>query len=470
MSKQARQRAGLGNPPVPYYTNIPECANALIKQSVNFKENEMSKFCQEMSVLLSRQKADVESAIINHGPYRLAPKFAHLEVPQQEWFSKSTAQKESSVAKFHHAKMSGEGPQIGEAPQTQRTDQIESRVQLTVDLQTQGITCVSPTTLQYIMKKAETILNKDTAIVQAPGSVYDTAFMVESTTMVRPHYVTKAANGKITCNDCPNWKAYKLCSHSLAVAEKMGTTLKYLQWFKAKGPNQINLTTLITCDSGKGVGKKGNKSSTARRKGGRSDKIAPTNTVDRLSGLSNFVSTQAPISSVENPNRATNVNRVETATLQPPLLPEINNAVWYHPSTQTFPTAPMRSVPQRSAPYSSPLPDITTARGFSVNLLQFCPALVRSCYGCAQPLKPGGVIGTPPYDLVIVTRMNREFPDPVTGLIRSKEGNVYFHVNLNCLRRKQPYFNPQMAVIPRELLQQLRPEHLQLLQEFGALM
>ncbi|CAB4043698.1 Hypothetical predicted protein, partial [Paramuricea clavata] len=66
--------------------------------------------------------------------------------------------------------MSREGAQIGEAPQTQRTDQIESRVQLTVDLQTQGITSVSPTTLQYITKKAETILNKDTAIVQAPGS------------------------------------------------------------------------------------------------------------------------------------------------------------------------------------------------------------------------------------------------------------------------------------------------------------
>ena len=54
----------------------------------------MSKFCQEMSVMLSRQKVDVESAILNHGPYRLAPMFAHLEVPQQEWFSKSIVQKD----------------------------------------------------------------------------------------------------------------------------------------------------------------------------------------------------------------------------------------------------------------------------------------------------------------------------------------------------------------------------------------
>ena len=258
MSKEARQRAGLGNPPAPYYNNIPECVNALIKQSVKFKENEMSKFCQEMSVLLSRQKVDVESAILNHGPYRLAPKFVHLEVSQQEWFSKSTAQKESCVAKFHNAKMlAGNGPQTDEAPQTQITAQIESQVQLTVDLKTQGLTSINPTTLQYIAEKVESILNKDTAIVQAPGSADGTAFMVESTTMVRPHYVTKATNGKITCNDCPNWKAYKLCAHSLAVAEKTGTTLKYLHWFNTKGPKQVNLTTLITCDSSKGVERKG---------------------------------------------------------------------------------------------------------------------------------------------------------------------------------------------------------------------
>ena len=440
MSKEVRQRAGLGNPPAPYYNNIPESANALIKQSVRFKENEMSKFCEDMKVLLSRQKADVESAILNHGPYRLASKFAHLEVPQQEWFAKSTAQKESCVAKFHNAKMSDDRvrPQTGEAPRTQIAAQVEERVQLTVDLKSQGITCITPTTLQYIAEKAESILNRDTAIVQAPGSADGTAFMVESTTMVRPHYVTTTKNGKIICSDCPNWKAYKLCSHSLAVGEKTKTTLKYLQWFKSNSPNRVNLTNLITCDSGKGVGKKGNKSSTARRKGGRSNKTAPTTIVDRLDGLSNNVSTPVPISSAGNPD--------STTKSQSPL-PSIHNTAQHQPPAQ----------------------QPTTTHGFSVNLLQFCPRLVRSCYGCTQPLKPGGFIAMPPYDLVITSRMNREFCDPVTGVLRSKEGNVYFHLHLDCLRRKQPYFHPQMVVVPRELFQYLRPEHLCILQQFGAL-
>ena len=76
-------------------------------------------------------------------------------------------------------------------------------------------------------------------------------------------------NGKVTWNDCPGWNAYKICSHSLAVAEKSGRTADYLKWLRTKGPQQMNLTSLITSDSNKGVGKKGCKTSTARRKGGR---------------------------------------------------------------------------------------------------------------------------------------------------------------------------------------------------------
>ena len=52
---------------------------------VGFKEQEMSKFYQEMTVLLKQQKEDVDSAVINHGPYHLAPKFAQLEVSQDDW-------------------------------------------------------------------------------------------------------------------------------------------------------------------------------------------------------------------------------------------------------------------------------------------------------------------------------------------------------------------------------------------------
>ena len=43
--------------------------------------------------------------------------------------------------------------------------------------------------------------------------------------------------------------------------------------------------------------------------------------------------------------------------------------------------------------------------------------------------------------------MQRSFCDPVTGEVKSRLGNVYFHLNLDCVRRKQPYFMVQMATI-----------------------
>ncbi len=69
MSQTACCIAGLGDPPLPYYTNDSESANAMmIKRAVNFKEKEISDFNRKMSVLLQQQKDDVESAIFNKGP------------------------------------------------------------------------------------------------------------------------------------------------------------------------------------------------------------------------------------------------------------------------------------------------------------------------------------------------------------------------------------------------------------------
>ena len=86
--------------------------------------------------------------------------------------------------------------------------------------------------------------------------------------------------------------------------------------------------------------------------------------------------------------------------------------------------------------------------GFQITFLQLCSPLVRLCYGCSQTLKPGGMIATPPpppNDLVIMTRMNRQYRENTTGEMRSKERNVYFHLNVHCIRRKQPYFTLQIA-------------------------
>ena len=92
-------------------------------------------------------------------------------------------------------------------------------------------------------------------------------------------------NGKVSCSDCPSWKARNLCAHSLAAAEKIGKTVEFLQWFQTKGLKQINLTALVTCDSAKGVGKKGKKATGVRKGGRNAGKAPPTVVVDSEQNL-----------------------------------------------------------------------------------------------------------------------------------------------------------------------------------------
>ena len=256
MLKEVRRHAGLGDPPAPFYNNVPESANAMIKRCSN---------------LLLRQKEDVESAIINHGPYHLAPKFSSLELSPDQWFKKNSQQKQAYVKKFHNAKMSALSVDSSSPPPSTSQESPQTQeIEISTDRTSLGITSANPMTLQNVSAKAKVLLNEVGAIVEAPTSTGEQAYMVKSETMVRPHYVSISKNGKVTCADCP-----KICSHSLAVAEKTGKTADYVKWLLKKGPQRPNLTNLMTCDSPKGVGKKQQKTATARRKGHRSANNAP---------------------------------------------------------------------------------------------------------------------------------------------------------------------------------------------------
>ena len=391
MLKEARRHGGLGNPPTAYYNNIPESANAMIKCGVKFKESEMASFCKEMSILLSRQKEDIESAIFNHGPYRLAPKFSCHEVSSDSWFQMSTKQKETHLKTFHSESMSEEKSEQCDANR-QPSASTQGHVHLSVDL-VSGLTCAPAVTLQSIANKAIELLRKEGSVLVAPGCADSATFVVESQTSEKPHYVTQCKNGKVTCNDCPGWKASKICSHAVALAEKTSTLAKYVKWLHQKGPASMNVTALVTCNSSSGTGKKGGKNSTARRKGGRTANDSPiTTVVDRP-----FLIPTAPSSNLSSQN---------WQSLSVPV-PVVQPQSTYQPGASLGPA----DVPS-----------------FEVNLLRFCPPMVRTCYGCSHALKPGGVIANPPYDITITSRMNRCFRTTPGGELNYKEGNVYFHV------------------------------------------
>lgn len=437
-----------------------------------FKESEMSKFCQEISILLLRQKEDVESAIINHGPYCLAPKFSHLQVPQDEWFQKNTNQKEACVKEFRHIKMSKNSDCIGVTETASTSSYAEqARIRISVDLVNSGITSLHPATLQCMSRKIKNLINKPNSIVQAPGSAGNSSFLVESDSKMVPHYITIAKSGKITCNECPMRKAQKICAHSLAVAEKIGTTASFLNWLKAKGPTRVNLTALVTCDSSKGVGKKGGKPATARRKRGRNvNKTPPITIVDRQNFLPRSVA--IPSQAQTLPPQVSPVQPFPSTrpSTSPQILPVQSSSILQPLFNQTPPLQSCFATPRPQIwPCSPTQPSPINTPQQSFNLLQLCPPLVRSCCGCSQSLKAGGIIVPPPHELVIISEnlVKRSFRDPSTLEMRSREGNVYFHVLESCIRSKQRYFIPRMASVPHGLLPHLKAEHMHFLRQFG---
>ena len=95
-----RRNAGLGDPPDPYYNNIPESANAIIKRAVEYEPKEMSNFITEMEGLITQQKKDCEAAVINRGPYTLVDEEKSLEIPPEKWFKMNVNQREHALQKY----------------------------------------------------------------------------------------------------------------------------------------------------------------------------------------------------------------------------------------------------------------------------------------------------------------------------------------------------------------------------------
>ena len=122
----------------------------------------------------------------------------------------------------------------------------------------------------------------------------------------------------------------------------------------------------------------------------------------------------------------------------------------------------IQSTPPR-APCSQPNGSSPLPGSYLMTLLQCCHSKVSVCYSCKQSLKPGSQPPPPPADLVIVTKMRREFVDPRKGVLRLSKtpSNVYFHCHPNCVQRQQPYFIPGLVTIQPEVKPLLGAVHRQ---------
>ena len=69
MVQEVRIKAGLGNPPFPYYTYEVESKNYVLKQHVAYKASALPKFVDNMKDLFCQQKQEIERAMIGQGVF-----------------------------------------------------------------------------------------------------------------------------------------------------------------------------------------------------------------------------------------------------------------------------------------------------------------------------------------------------------------------------------------------------------------
>ena len=78
---------------------------------------------------------------------------------------------------------------------------------------------------------------------------------------------------------------------------------------------------------------------------------------------------------------------------------------------------------------------------------------IKVCGGCKGPhLKNAdNEVLPPPHDICLGDREPLSFVNPHNGLECSKLGNAYYHINLNCIRRKHPNFTSDQIVCPPDV-------------------
>ena len=95
--------------------------------------------------------------------------------------------------------------------------------------------------------------------------------------------------------------------------------------------------------------------------------------------------------------------------------------------------------------------------------LPFLDSKVTQCYGCGNFLKPEGTNPHLPDDLVLTTRLHRQYYKDGRLYTSPDISPVYYHVNPHCVRVTFPSFQQNSCRIPSDLQPFLLPEHKQMI-------
>ena len=330
--------------------------------------------------------------------------------------------------------------------------------------------------------------------------------MVYSRSSRDPHSVqVYLKTGKVQCDKgCANWATYSMCSHTLAAAEKMGVLKEFLNWFKGK-KRSPNPSAIANVNMPKNAGQK---VGTRKRKGGSNKTLIEGRQVVRsrvlqpaLEPLSNTVSSNPTVPGTSNQSKER--RPLVCNQVWQPSFASVSNAV---PSCPPVPGTFVSDQNVTFSPLNAPYAPIQPSHGFNVPessssyiiynypcqqherqqvkentpptypqrpnptpgilvfaRLAFLDSKVTRCYGCGYSLKPDRSIPDPPDDLVLTTRLHRQYYKAGQQQTSPDISTVYYHVNPFCIRVTFSSFEPNVCRIPADLQPFLLQEHKQMI-------
>lgn len=114
-----------------------------------------------------------------------------------------------------------------------------------------GITTLHQSVLLGIWEKAGKLLGQEHGVQRAASSDPN-AWSVMSLSSGIPHFVTSKNDGQILCDaQCPRWLSAKMCSHTVAVAERSGKLAVFVRWYMSTN-QETSITNLGMLNMPKG--------------------------------------------------------------------------------------------------------------------------------------------------------------------------------------------------------------------------
>ena len=499
MLRPIRIAAGLGDPPSEYCTNDSEAMNSSIKQFVHFKKSDWPVFNDKMKIFAVEQQEEVCKAIVGSGQYILKREYLNLSIAASDWFTAlNDEQRENAKRKFQGACVvslqTAANDKITE--ETEGEENIEStgditvneNRQLSIDVDAASLQSGIPTlVLRQIWVKAVDLI-KNNKVVPAPGCAASDR-MVASTSRKKPHFVTATKDGCFECDeDCPNFMQRFICSHCVAAADdnnsleafvkSYGTYAKTPKGRKTITPNftRSSMTNLAQQTAGRKGGKAPAKKSIVRRK---------TIPYEQRQKQPSLVTSQVPQYSAPSPqascsfspqtaasnwdwslpmNQPPYISPYPTQYIPPPagMSPFTDFTNYYCPP---YPYADFRE----SSTNNTELNSLSTSASDAISepfLIKMLNRRIKVCAGCKGQHHKNSDKGllSPPHDICLGHKESLSYINPHSGTECFKMGNAYYHINLECIRRKHPNFTATQVECPPDVQEILTDVHYNFLQ------